>query len=174
MQAWEQFYEMLGGVAATLLGLLFVSVSINAETILGPAHTHSRHLAEQAFQNYILVLIVSLLIVMPAMDPISLGQVLLWMAGLWGAWAVFRAMRSVTVSKVSENWFKLSRRYLVTLAGFATLIYAALQLLEGKRKTPDTVATGAMVLLFSATIVAWELLLQLAHERYARKEGEHS
>ncbi len=41
MQSWQQFYEMIGGAGATLLGLLFVSVSLNAEQILGPTHKHS-------------------------------------------------------------------------------------------------------------------------------------
>ncbi len=169
MQAWEQFYEMLGGVSATLLGLLFVSVSINAETILGPAHTHTRHLAEQAFQNYLMVLIISLLIVIPTMRPASLGQSLLWMAGLWGVWAVARAARSLN-SVGREGWFKHVRRYAVTLTGFGLLIYAGLQLLNGATTTPDNVAIGAMVLLLSATIVSWELLIKLAQERYVRKD----
>ncbi|HEX4861958.1 MAG TPA: hypothetical protein VFV07_12020 [Rhizomicrobium sp.] len=168
MQAWEQFYEMLGGVAATLLGLLFVSVSINAETILGPTHMHSRRLAEQAFQNYIMVLITSLLIVIPTMDPFSLGQTLLWMSGIWGVWAVARAARSIMNSE-KLGWVRLARRYAVTLLGFATLIYAGLQLMEGHTKKPDIVAIGAMILLISATIVSWELLINLAHEKYAHK-----
>jgi hypothetical protein len=169
MQAWEQFYEMLGGVSATLLGLLFVSVSINAETILGPAHTHTRHLAEQAFQNYLMVLIISLLIVIPTMRPASLGQTLLWLAGLWGVWAVARATRSIQ-HVAREGWFKHVRRYLVTLAGFALLIYAGIELLNGAKTTPDTVAMGAMTLLLSATIVSWELLIKLAQERYTNKD----
>jgi hypothetical protein len=169
MQPWEQFYEMLGGVAATLLGLLFVSVSINAETILGPAHTNSRHLAEQAFQNYLMVLIVSLLIVFPTMQPSSLGQSLLWMSGLWGVWAVSRAVRSFRQSE-RVSWIPLARRYIVTLIGFAMLIYAGLELLNGTKKTPDIVGIGVMVLLISATIVSWELLIKLAQERYLRKD----
>jgi hypothetical protein len=170
MQAWQQFYEMLGGVAATLLGLLFVSVSINAETILGPAHAHSRHLAEQAFQNYLMVLIVSLLSVIPTMQPASLGQSLLWMSGIWGIWAVSRAVRSIKLAE-REGWFKIVRRYTVTLLGFAMLVYAGLDLLGGAKKTPDLVAVGVMILLISATVVSWELLLKLAQDRYARKDG---
>jgi hypothetical protein len=168
MQAWEQFFEMLGGVAATLLGLLFVSVSINAETILGPGHTHSRRLAEQAFQNYIMVLITSLLIVIPTMVPTALGQTLLWMSGIWGLWAVSRAVRSIMNSE-ALGWVRLARRYAVTLLGFATLIYAGWQLMEGTTTKLDTVAIGAMILLVSATIVSWELLINLAHEKYAHK-----
>lgn len=168
MQAWEQFYEMLGGVAATLLGLLFVSVSINAETILGPAHTHSRHLAEQAFQNYLMVLIISLMIVIPTIEPATLGQTLLWMSGIWGLWAISRAARSIMNSE-ALGWIRLARRYTVTLVGFATLIYAGIQLAKGAATKPDIVAVGVMILLISATVVSWELLIKLAQDRYARK-----
>ena len=36
MQPWTQFYATIGTAAATLLGLLFVVVSINVSAALGP------------------------------------------------------------------------------------------------------------------------------------------
>ena len=35
MQAWSSYYATIGGAAATLLGLLFVAVSVNASAALG-------------------------------------------------------------------------------------------------------------------------------------------
>jgi hypothetical protein len=49
MQIWSGFYTVIAGAAATLLGLLFVAVSINATAILNEADGNSRRLAEQAF-----------------------------------------------------------------------------------------------------------------------------
>ncbi len=83
MQGWHDFYEMIGGAAATLLGLLFVSVSLNAEIILGPAHRHSKRLAEQAFQNYLCVLLVSLLVAFPGISMLSLGNAMFWATVVW-------------------------------------------------------------------------------------------
>jgi hypothetical protein len=68
MKEWLEFYSVIGGSAATLLGLLFVAVSMNAAAILGKAHENSKRLAEQAFQNYLAVMLVSLLAIFPTLD----------------------------------------------------------------------------------------------------------
>ena len=165
MQSWQQFYEMLGGAAATLLGLLFVSVSLNAETILGPAHKHSKRLAEQAFQNYLAVLLVSLLAAYPDMGPISFGSNLLWIAGIWGAWAISRALPALTELRDRPS-FGSARRYLATLTGFGVLVYGGWRMIAEKTYHADYIAVGAIVLLISATIVSWDLLIKLAQEKY--------
>ncbi|MBV9991839.1 MAG: hypothetical protein JOZ72_11160 [Alphaproteobacteria bacterium] len=173
MQSWQQFYEMIGGAGATLLGLLFVSVSLNAEQILGPMHKHSKRLAEQAFQNYLAVLLISLVVVFPGLSPISLGSSLLWMAGIWGAWAVARALPSIARPVPGQSWSGPARRYLATVAGFGMLVYEAAQMVYAKADHPEFIAIGAMMLLLSATIISWELLIRIAEDRY-RERGAPS
>src|SRR5580698_10174066 len=73
MNAWHEFYDVVAGVAATLLGLLFVSVSLNAEAILGSGNKHSKRLAEQAFQNYLGVLVIALLVLIPGISEKDFG-----------------------------------------------------------------------------------------------------
>ncbi len=60
MQPWSQFYATIAASSAALLGLLFVVVSINAPAALGAHAILSRRLTEQAFQNYLAVMMVSL------------------------------------------------------------------------------------------------------------------
>jgi hypothetical protein len=165
MQPWQQFYEMLGGAAATLLGLLFVAVSMNAELILSGAHQHSRRLAEQAFQNYLAVLVVSLFVEMPGTGPQSFGSTLLIISGGWGAWAVWR-LRTVILKPFSRDMQQApARRYLATLAGFGLLVFAAWRMMHGGDYALY-VAMGTLLLLVSATIASWELLVKVAEERY--------
>ena len=54
-------YAVIGAVDATLMGLLFVALSMNAVVALSRGPEGSRRLAEQAFENYLAVLMVSLL-----------------------------------------------------------------------------------------------------------------
>jgi hypothetical protein len=62
---WHDFYVVAGGAAAALLGLLFVALTPNADLILTGNRTHLKRIAEQAFQNYAVVLISALLFAMP-------------------------------------------------------------------------------------------------------------
>jgi len=169
MQAWNQFYELIGGAAATLLGLLFVSVSLNAELILGSEHKHSKRLAEQAFQNYLAVLVVSLAVVMPVDASLSMGYTLLSVCVLWSAWAVVRMVQAARNSPAGESRIGPLRRYVSTLLGFGMLIYAAYLMITGGKGYADYIAPGVMLLIISATIVSWELLIKLAEGRYGAR-----
>jgi hypothetical protein len=166
MQAWNQFYEMIGGVAATLLGLLFVSVSLNAELILGSEHKHSRRLAEQAFQNYLAVIVVSLFVVMPGITSVTLGYTLIWVCASWCVWAAVRMSQAARHTLTGESRIGPLRRYVTTLAGFGLLIYSAYLMASGSHDYTGYIAPGVMLLLISATLVSWELLIKLAEGKY--------
>ena len=118
MQAWQTFYELLGGAAATLLGLLFVSVSMNAQIILGSTHMQSRRLAEQAFQNYLAVLVVALLVSLPTIGHESLGYTLLSITVIWSGWALVRLVSTLRNPIIGDTRRNVVRRYLATIMGF--------------------------------------------------------
>jgi hypothetical protein len=166
MQAWQNFYEMLGGAGATLLGLLFVSVSMNADIILGSTHMQSRRLAEQAFQNYLAVLVVGLLVCLPGNGRDSLGYTLLSISAMWAGWAAFRLVSTLRHPIIGDTRRNVMRRYLATLAGLGMIAYAALDLVTGKGDQMTYIAVGAMLLLISATIASWELLTKVAEEKF--------
>jgi len=46
LNEWHDFYLLTGTAAATLLGLLFVAVTLNAEVILSGARPHIKKIAE--------------------------------------------------------------------------------------------------------------------------------
>ena len=115
-------YETMGGAAAALLGLLFVSVSVRAEQILGARHSHARRIAEQAFQNYLAVLMVSLVSLMPNVGTISLGFTLLYMLGIWAAWVVIRLHQTLMNWRAERTRLLTLRRYIASIGGFGTLI----------------------------------------------------
>src|ERR1700761_6666439 len=125
MQNWSTFYEMIGGAAATLIGLLFVAVSVNAEKILGTAHAHSRLLAKQAFQNYLAVLTITLIAFYPGITTITFGYVVIGTTASWSIWVVVRAFRSVASAAAHDSSrIRMIRRYLLSILGFLMLLDA--------------------------------------------------
>jgi hypothetical protein len=172
LQAWSQLYSVTGGSAATLLGLLFVAVSINASTALGKMHQNSRRLAEQSFQNYVVVMLVSLLALFPSLDESALGVATLGVTALRGVLAVIRLYWAAKEPYEVESRMKSLRRQLPPLIGFALLIYAAQAMARGVGDTLTTFAIATVMLLFSATTLAWDLLLRIAAEKRPHPQSE--
>jgi len=162
MQAWAGFYSVVAGAAATLMGLLFVAVSINAAAILDGARGDSRRLAEQAFQNYLAAMLVSLLSIFPTIDIPQLGFLTLALTALRSAWSLVRFYVSAMKPSDAGSRLQLVRRHLVSLLGFGMLTIAAVRMAFNWGDNRNLFAIAIMILMFSATTVSWELLLKIA------------
>src|SRR5471030_1892304 len=95
MQAWSTFYATIGAASATLLGLLFVAVSVNAKAALGSGDRLTTAMTEQAFQNYLAVLLVALLALFPAVPPIAFGYLMLVAVAGRAVWVGIRFAQMV-------------------------------------------------------------------------------
>ncbi|HEY5009278.1 MAG TPA: hypothetical protein VII42_14845 [Caulobacteraceae bacterium] len=167
MPGWTEFYAVIGGAAAALLGLLFVVVSLNAAAILSGGHESSKRLAEQAFQNYLAVMMVSLLALFPGMSAPTFGAVTLCVTGVWAAWVLVRLFQTLSGPQDHEPRLFALRRHFSTVVGFAILIVTAVRMALHLADDRNLFASGTIVLLFSATIVSWELLGRIARSGLA-------
>jgi hypothetical protein len=167
MNAWHEFYAVIAGAAATLLGLVFVSVSLNAEAILGAGNKHSKRLAEQAFQNYLGAFVIALMALIPDITDRDFGFSLLCLSLAWSVWVLVRAFQSAAAHPGGYSRLASLRRYLAPVAAFGLLAYAGHAMWTGNNDVHGSVAMGVMILLISATVVAWDLLIKIAEEKYA-------
>jgi hypothetical protein len=171
MNEWHEFYDVVAGVAATLLGLLFVSVSLNAEVILGGKNKHAKRLAEQAFQNYLGVLVIALLVLIPGISGKDFGISLFSLSLAWVAWVLVRAFQSATAHRGISSRFVLLRRFVAPVAAFGILAYSGFEMWSGPGDVHGSMAAGVIMLLLSATIVAWDLLIKIAEEKYTASKN---
>jgi hypothetical protein len=166
VQAWAVLYSVTGASAATLLGLLFVSVSIHSGATDG-LHQNSRLMAEQAFQNYLVVVLVSLLALFPTLSLEALGYCVLGITTLRAVYALVRLYRATLQPFGANSRSRTLRQQIVPLIGFGLLIYAAACMARGWSEQRTTFAVAIVLLLASATTVAWELLLRILAEKRA-------
>jgi cytochrome bd-type quinol oxidase subunit 2 len=166
MQNWSGFYATIATVAATLLGLLFVAISINAES-LGPGHEDSRRLAEQGFQNYLAVLLVALVAMFPGISVDTLGVVAISVTIVASIWVLIRFWQTLRDARQLKGRFSSVRRHAVSVLGFVMLIYSAFRMRSGDpgHDAPDIFASALIVLVSSATVASWELLLRISRSR---------
>ena len=171
METWSGFYTVIGTAAAALMGLLFVVVSVNAPETLGPGRDNSRRLAEQAFQNYLVVLMASLIALMPGISRGTFGMVTLMVIAVWILWVFVRLYQVMTAPDGMAARISNVRRHLPSLIGFGLITYAAATM----ALTPDderiNFASGTIVLLFAATAVSWQFLSAIAQTE--AKEKRH-
>ena len=169
MQSWSGFYATIAMAAATLLGLLFVAISINAES-LGAEHQDSRRLAEQGFQNYFAVLIVTLVGLFPDMSFETMGLVAISVTIVGGIWVLVRFLQSLRDASQLRGRVSSVRRHAVSVVGFGMLIYSAFRMRSGDPggDAPYIFASALIVLVASATLASWELLLRISHFRHSR------
>jgi hypothetical protein len=163
MREWYQFYAVIGGASATLLGLLFVVISMNVKATLGRGRGGSNRLAEQAFQNYLAVLMVALVALFPDTSLVTFGRVTLCVTAVWFIWMLVRLYQAAVQPGERESKFYALRRHLSSLIGFTILVTTALRMALRFGADLHWFASATIVLLFSATTVSWEFLVKIAN-----------
>ena len=162
MQSWSSYFGTLGGASATLLGLLFVAVSVNASATLGSHDRLTRDVAEQAFQNYLAVMLVALLALFPRLETWIFGLICLLAASARAVWLAPRLARTFAPIHARGPMLAALRRHLATVIGFALLIVATARMTLVRGENFNMLAASTMVLMFSATAASWDLLRRIA------------
>jgi len=80
VQGWHDFYVTAGAAAATLVGLLFVGLSLHIRVVV--AHPDVRSLARVTLTDFVVVLLVALLLLSPAGGVQTAGIALVIVAGV--------------------------------------------------------------------------------------------
>jgi hypothetical protein len=168
-ESWHDFYLTAGAASATLIGLLFVGLSINLDAFTADNGTALRLLAEQAFSNLIYVLLIALFALIPNQDPQSLTFEL----GIIGAFGVVRVARRWRTfggrgDRFGHRAYLLRRVGLPGLAGVG-LILVALWMSQEWISAYFWLVGIVLIYLMSAADSAWDLLVEVGRERRRTK-----
>lgn len=161
VDSWHDFYLMVGTAAATLLGLLFVSLSLNADAITRNENADLRALATHTFGSFLSVLMFAVLFLIPDQGPLGLGLPLLGIAGYGLYSTVSNLLR--TRGKAPRAWGRggVARRFAVPLLCYGILIVIAASVLQRRTGGLYSLVPVMIFLILSASRNAWDLLLRL-------------
>ncbi|HEU0114670.1 MAG TPA: hypothetical protein VFQ80_08335, partial [Thermomicrobiales bacterium] len=131
---WHEFFAAVAGVAATLVGLLFVSLALNPLVMGDRRPAGLRTWAGQTFHNFLMILTVALIALIPEQSVISFAATLIVIGVLGVARVVSDARRTRT--DPNPDWQRRSAlmRFAAPLAGYLSCIWAGIGIWQGDPK----------------------------------------
>jgi len=169
---WHEFYLMAGTAAVTLVGLLFVALSIHLDTLLEDTRAHLVVHARQTLFSFTYVLFVSLLFLAPD-NPVRVLGATLFVFSLVMAGITLRLSRGDFIrSGVRDLDAAYRRRTAVMLLGYAICGgCGAWMALQRNPYAAHFMIGGIFALLGNAAGASWDLLVQVGKlKRDAQRE----
>jgi hypothetical protein len=161
VEGWHDFYHVIGDAAAALMGLLFVSLSLNANVITRKANADLRILAGQTFTSFICLIMFALLFLIPRQGPMGLG---LPMLGIDLIVLYVTGRRFLETQRNRPRlWGRgsLALRFAIPAICFVTILIIAVTVLVGMTGGLFWFVPVTIMLLWDASLNAWDLLLRL-------------
>lgn len=169
LREWHDFYVLAGTAAATLLGLLFIAVTLNADLILAGNRPHIKRVAGQAFQNYIAVLLWAMLFLVADQPPHVLAVQAVTLSAVMLVWAIHRLRRALSMSDETFARSRTLRRLLPSVAAYILMLCFGWKLRQGLATDEAKVfAFAPILLLLAATGTSWDLLVRVAEIRHSQ------
>jgi hypothetical protein len=163
LQGWHDLYVTVGAAAATLVGLLFVGLSLHIRSVI--AHREIRSLARVTLTDFFAILVVALAVLQPADEPQQIGGWLLGIAtvslGLMIRPAadatIRRGDRAISVPILAAR-FGVSAVALAALAGVGLYVLATSDVADALSFLFPVV----VVVLVVAVRNTWDILVTVA------------
>ncbi len=160
IHSWETFYLLTGTAGATLIGLLFIAISINVEQFRNQFSGDLQYFAALTFNSFFYVLILSILFLIPRISSAGLGITIL-ILGIVGGINTIRQQVRTSKDQTQRPGIDIASRFwipILTLGGMALLAVAILLQVEISLYGFVPVI---ILLLGSASQNTWVLLVEL-------------
>jgi hypothetical protein len=165
--SWHDFYLTMGTASASLIGLLFVALSLNLDAIIGESRDHLRAFAEQAFNSFSAVLLIAVCFLIPQHTADALGVVYLLLA-IIGAYRMLRRAPAVWRGRQRDRLGEVAFwRLGLPAAAMLGLAASGVGLMYGQANALYWLVAVIIGLLMSAARSSWDLLVKVGEERRA-------
>lgn len=162
LQGWHDFYVTAGAASATLVGLLFVGLSLHIRIVV--SHPDVRALARVTLTDFFGILLVSLALLQPTDSSVQTGSWLLGIAAVSLILTVRPALEGLGHSGTRTlGMATLAARFGVTALAFVALGLVGVLFVAGAY--PEAVGSLLPVLVVSLVVAVrntWDLLVTVA------------
>jgi hypothetical protein len=155
---WQTFYLLGGTAAATLIGLLFVAVSIHIDVFHRKTSTDLHHFAALTFNCFFYVLLISILFLVPRLSPLEMGIPLFLLDGL----GLFNAIIQQHRARKNQPQQKtnIANKFNLPIMCLLGLVLISIGVMFKNTQSLYGLIVVVVFLLISASQNAWALLVQ--------------
>jgi hypothetical protein len=161
LQAWQFFFSAVATSSATLTGLLFVSLTFNRARMKGENAHLTLGLARNTFGDFLYVLMIALIFLVPHSVPISLSIALITLGLASGFGTIWREIKQyrLKISGFVDAPLILRRLGLPAIASLG-LIFVAIEVAMENFNAIYGLVIVIAALLVMACWNAWILLVE--------------
>jgi hypothetical protein len=167
LEHWHDFYLLVGTAGATLLGLLFIAVSLGVGFLTEERAAATRTFYSPIIIHFACVFFISAIDMVPAHRS-SFFAVLIGATALVGA----AISAFITVELIRREWTRYVRDYfaygLLPAIGYLALFVAAVTIYKELDIALDVLAGALLLLLLINIRNTWDLMLSMV--RHAKRE----
>jgi len=163
VEAWHDFYVVVGGAAAGLTGLMFVVVSLGPKVIATRGSAGVRGFVTPTVVYFATVLIVAALMTIPLLHPRPLAAILA-VGGIGCAISLLSAGAHLQWRKSKLGVGDWLWYIGLPILSYLLILTSAGQIWRGGRFALDTLAAAAILFLIIGIRNAWDLVLWMAQE----------
>jgi len=161
LDQWQPFFAAVAGVAATLVGLLFVGLSLNPSIMADRGPTGLRMWAGETFHSFLAVLAFALIGLIPNPGVVGFSLPLLVVGGLGIARILGGARRIRRDGAPDWGWRTFAVRFAAPLVGYAVAIWVGVDVLRGEPGQIGWLVATVFLLMMNATGNCWDLLREI-------------
>ena len=156
---WQTFYGVLGGITATLMGLLFVSLALHSSQIHEEENSHFLRLARLTFSNYLMLFLLALQMLVPIQSKVQMLVPILAVSLIGLFWTVH--LRNVKLDKTDPNTSFLKRSYRMSLVAYLMLLGIVFLMYMQPELALYLLLSPVLMLVISSVRNSWGLLMML-------------
>lgn len=163
LQRWHDFYLLVGGAAATLVGLMFVAISLGSRFITQESLPGLRVFVSPTLIHFIYVLVIATVAMIPTLTLVPLG-ILLVLVGLFSFGRAVSMLpymrqqhRAQTIDKHDWVWHLIAPSI-----SYLLFVGTGIGLLLRIDRAFDGLALSSILLLVSGIRNAWDLVTWFA------------
>src|ERR1700737_1974885 len=160
LHKWQNFYILVGGAAATLVGLMFVAISLGSRLITERSVPALRVWVHPTLIHFIYVLVIATIIMVPTLTRSPRG-ILLVFAGLL---SFGNALRVVPYMRKQQREQEADRGdwvwYLIVPSiSYLLFVGTGIGLLLGDNRALNGLASAIILLLVNGIRNAWDMVV---------------